>query len=93
MTGLSAGAESSTVGAYVNSVKLLAGPGFELVATSLHIRFATPDLTNQRDDRYVGLASNRRFEEHCPNGRYMIRKPSLRDAPVKGRFWPIALKK
>jgi hypothetical protein len=31
------------------------------------------------------MGQNRRFEERCPNGRYLIHKRPLREAPVKGR--------
>jgi hypothetical protein len=34
------------------------------------------------------MGQNRRFEERCPNGRYLIRKRPLRMAPMNGRFWP-----
>jgi hypothetical protein len=36
------------------------------------------------------LDQNRRFEERCPNGRFLIRKRPLREVPVNDRFWPKA---
>jgi hypothetical protein len=39
----------------------------------------------------TGLASqNWPFEEHRLNGCFLIRRPTLRDASVNGRFWPKA---
>jgi hypothetical protein len=32
---------------------------------------------------------NRPFAERRPNGRFLIRKQSLHEAPVNDRFWPI----
>ncbi len=33
---------------------------------------------------------NRPFAERRPNGRFLIRKRPLREAPANGRFWPKA---
>jgi hypothetical protein len=39
-------------------------------------------------------SQTRQFEERYPNGRFLIRKQSLREVPVKGRSWPkIALRR
>ena len=32
----------------------------------------------------------RKYDAVWPNDRYQIRKPPLREAPAKGRFWPKA---
>jgi hypothetical protein len=31
------------------------------------------------------MGQNWRFEKRCPNGRFLIRKQTLRETPVKGR--------
>ncbi len=31
------------------------------------------------------MGQDRRFEQRCPNGRFLIRKQSLREGPVNGR--------
>ncbi len=38
----------------------------------------------------TALGQHRRFEERCPNDRFLIRKRPLRVAPMNGRFWPMA---
>jgi hypothetical protein len=32
---------------------------------------------------------NLRFEKHCSNGRFVIRKRTLREAEANGCLWPI----
>jgi hypothetical protein len=38
--------------------------------------------------RNVFSGPSRWFEERCPNGCFLIRKRTLREVPVNGRFWP-----
>jgi len=44
--------------------------------------------------RMSETGQNRRFEERRPNGRFLIRKRSFRQAPANDRFWPkVALRR
>ncbi len=36
------------------------------------------------------MGQNRRYEECCPNGCYLIGKRTSRKVSVKGRLWPIS---